>query len=88
MPYFVYILRSQKHGRFYTGSTQDVATRLLSHNSGYVPSTKTGVPWEVAYVEQFETLRDATKRERQIKARKSSRYILSLIGPHPVRRHS
>ena len=85
MPYFVYILQSHKHGRYYIGYTTDVQARLDRHNSGYVPSTKLGIPWKVVHVEQFSTIQDATRREYQIKAMKSTEYIKRLIKSRPVR---
>jgi predicted GIY-YIG superfamily endonuclease len=34
MPAYLYILRSQTTGRYYIGSTQDLAARLKHHNCG------------------------------------------------------
>ncbi|MFM8458828.1 MAG: GIY-YIG nuclease family protein [Chthoniobacterales bacterium] len=45
--YHVYVLRSEKTGRRYVGSTQDIAARLLQHNSGQFLATKHGIPWKL-----------------------------------------
>ena len=80
MSYFVYILRSERSGRFYVGSTHDVRLRLQHHNDGWSPSTKPYRPWVVAYVEEFSAKPEALQRERQIKRMKSRTYIERLIA--------
>jgi len=75
----VYILYSENIDRYYTGVTNDIAWRLERHNQGWGRYTKRGIPWEVVYIEQYVNKTDAMKREREIKSRKSRRYIESLI---------
>ena len=38
------------------------------------------MPWELKYTEQFDSLPDAKKREKEIKNKKSRIYIESLIN--------
>lgn len=40
---------------------------MLRNNSGYVKSTKFGVPWELKYFEPYTTREAALSREYQIK---------------------
>ena len=75
MAYFVYILKSDKNGRYYTGSAQEVEARLAEHNRGSEISTKAHRPWSVVYTEAFETRAEANRRERQIKSMKSRKWI-------------
>ena len=42
--YFVYILFSEKHERFYVGHTNSIDRRLTQHNQGANPSTKPYTP--------------------------------------------
>jgi len=77
--YFVYILESLSSGRYYVGSTRDIWRRLGQHNSGKTTSTRNDRPWKLVYFEQFQSMSDAIKRERQIKSRKSRIYIENLI---------
>jgi putative endonuclease len=77
--WFVYILYSQKLDRYYVGRTEDIEWRLERHNMGWGRYTKGGIPWEVVYFETFSTKREAIKREREIKNRKSRQYIEHLI---------
>jgi len=79
MVYFVYIIKSQKDGRYYVGSTQDLEERLLRHNQGRSKYTKNRGPWKVVYLEEYSKRGDAVKRENAIKNRKSSDYIEGLV---------
>jgi putative endonuclease len=79
MPHFVYILKSQKDGSYYAGSTQDVADRLKRHNQGRSKYTKSKRPWDLIYVEEYPDRSAATKREREIKNRRSRCYIEGLV---------
>jgi hypothetical protein len=45
MSYWVYILRSEDTGRYYTGSTEDIDKRVIDHNGGRVESTRAYRPW-------------------------------------------
>ena len=74
----LYIIYSKKINRYYTGITEDM-WRLERHNQGWGRYTKRGIPWKVVYTEDFETKSDALKREREIKNRKSKKYIESII---------
>ncbi len=76
--FYVYILRSQDSKKYYVGSTQDVTNRLREHNQGETRSTRQGIPWEIVHVEEFQTRRDAIRKENQIKARGIARYLSSL----------
>ena len=79
MQAFVYILFSQKLGKFYVGSTSDLERRITEHNRGKEKFTKTGVPWILVYKEVFEELKQARQRELYIKKMKSRMYLERLI---------
>ena len=76
--YHTYILQSGKNGAYYIGSTSDISRRLAEHNSGKVRSTKTGVPWDIYYVEAAQDRKTAILRERRIKSWKSRSMIEKL----------
>ena len=80
MPFSVYILESQKNGRYYVGQTDNMHERLEKHNRGEVQSTKADRPWTLRHQEVFETRSNAVKREKAIKSRKRRAYIESLIS--------
>ena len=64
----LYVLRSLKDNRTYVGSTDNFDRRLLQHNSGKVISTKHRTPFKVLFTEEFETLKEARKRELYYKS--------------------
>lgn len=66
--YFVYMLKSLKDKKFYTGCTADLKKRLKQHNSGRVRSTKARRPFKLVYWESFRTRSEAMKRERRLKS--------------------
>jgi len=82
--FYLYILQSEKNGRFYIGSCEDVKARLARHNAGATTSTKSARPWKVVYYEEFETRSEAMKREHEVKSKKSRRYIEVLINSSEV----
>jgi putative endonuclease len=79
MGYYVYILQSEKDSSYYIGSTPDVNWRLVRHNLGWSRSTKRKIPWKVVYTECYATKHEALVREKEIKRKKSKKYIERLI---------
>ena len=75
MSYKVYILYSDKIQKYYTGSTNDLSSRILHHNSGYNRSTKGGIPWRIVKVIEAMDRRAALRHERKIKQRGAARFI-------------
>ena len=77
--WFVYILYSENIDRYYVGSTDDLEWRLERHNMGWGKFTKGGIPWKLVYREVYQSKTEALKREREIKRKKSRKYIERLI---------
>ena len=65
--FFVYVLRSEKTGRRYVGSCENLSDRLRRHNAGESKATQHGVPWVLLHVEAFETRSHAVHKERFFK---------------------
>ena len=65
--YFVYILESISTGRWYIGSTQNLDSRLVMHNTGRVRSSKPYLLYKMVYTEMCETRGEAMQREQAIK---------------------
>ena len=78
--YYVYILYSKDFNRYYVGHCEDIDIRLKRHNNRGVPSTKPFVPWALVYNEVFATRAEAANREKEIKNKKSRKYIEYLIA--------
>jgi putative endonuclease len=77
--HFVYVLQSQRTQKFYIGSAEEPLVRLEEHQRGQTVSTRGRGPWALVYQEQFNTLNEARRRERQLKSWKSHRSIQELI---------
>ena len=75
----IYILQSEKTKKFYIGCASEVLVRLTEHQRGQTTSTRGRGPWGLVYQEQFDTLAEARRRERQLKSWKSHRSIQELI---------
>ncbi len=64
---YTYILRCSD-GTFYTGWTVNLEKRINTHNSGKgAKYTKTRLPVELVYFEEFSDRNAAQKREYEIK---------------------
>jgi putative endonuclease len=75
----VYMLQSESTKKFYIGSASEVLGRLAEHQRGQTLSTRGRGPWALVYQEEFDTLAEARRRERQLKSWKSHRSIQELI---------
>lgn len=75
MFYYIYVLRSEKDGMFYTGYTNNLKERLTLHNDGKVSSTKNRVPFILIYFEGCLNQQDATHREKYLKTAWGKRYL-------------
>ncbi|MDP3791451.1 MAG: GIY-YIG nuclease family protein [Candidatus Omnitrophota bacterium] len=65
--YYVYVLKSEKDGKLYTGHTDNIERRLSEHNSGRVRSTAARKPFIVLHFETFPTKSEARWQERCLK---------------------
>jgi putative endonuclease len=75
-----YVLKSKKTSKHYIGHCADLDDRMKRHNDGRSVSTKSGVPWELIYFEEFETRSLAVKREKQIKSYKNGTAFKKLVN--------
>ena len=81
MPHLTYILYSEDLDKFYIGSTSStMEERLDKHLTDHKGYTGKAKDWEVKYLEEFPTVNEARKREREIKKWKSRKQIVRLIG--------
>ena len=66
--FYAYILRSEQNPeRFYYGFSSDLKKRLKVHNQGGNVSTKTGIPWTLAWYGGFKSESAASDFERYLK---------------------
>ena len=79
--FYVYVLYSTSHKRYYVGLTNDIERRLVEHNAGKMPSTKAYLPWIVVHIEKFETRLEARSREKFLKSAAGRRWRNQHIRP-------
>ena len=77
--YYVYVLKSKKDNKNYTGYTGDLRKRLTEHNEGKSVSTKNRRPLELIYFEGCLNSMDAKKREMYLKTTYDKRYIKNRV---------
>lgn len=77
--FYVYVLRSQKDGNWYTGFTNDLRKRFYQHNHGQSSHTKGRGPFELIYYESYKNREDARSRESQLKSGQGKAYLRSRI---------
>jgi len=77
--FYVYFLYSEKDGKFYTGSTNDLKRRLQEHISGNVTSTKNRRPLKLIYYEACLSEEDGQQREMYLKSGMGKRYLRNRI---------
>ncbi|QGY48202.1 GIY-YIG nuclease family protein [Maribellus comscasis] len=73
--YWVYVLKSIKDGKYYTGYTKDLPSRFEAHQNGLVESTKNRRPFKLIYFEGCLNQQDATKREKHLKTHYGKMYL-------------
>jgi len=77
--WYVYVLQSQKDGKLYTGSTNDLKKRLNDHNNGQVGSTKHRRPFKIVYYEAGLSGHKARIREQYLKSAWGKRYLKNRV---------
>ena len=68
VPYYVYIMASQKNGTLYIGVTNNIGSRVLAHREGRGSSfaRRYGVT-RLVFMEIFDDVNEAIAREKELK---------------------
>jgi len=72
---YVYVLLSEKDGKFYTGYTENLQGRLEAHKKGTVTSTKPRRPFKLIYSEACLDRKDAIRREKYLKTHHGKMFL-------------
>ncbi|WP_369413837.1 GIY-YIG nuclease family protein [Lentiprolixibacter aurantiacus] len=67
MPFYVYIISSERLGRFYVGQTNNISKRIFEHNQGMSAYTSKGIPWQLECIIEKPNLKEAIILERKLK---------------------
>ena len=65
--YYVYIIKSEKDGSYYTGMTKNLRKRLKEHNEGKVKSTSFKNPYILVWYCAFPSKEKAIEFEKYLK---------------------
>ena len=76
----VYVLRSHKNGRLYTGSTDRLEERLREHARGKTAYTRDAGPFELVYSEDAADRLEARRRERFLKSGQGREELKRILG--------
>ena len=76
---YVYALKSTTRNYIYVGMTADINDRLRRHNSGYEKTTRSYRPFDLIYLEQFESRKEARVKEKYLKSGVGKEYLRNLI---------
>lgn len=75
MMYYVYVLKSKKDAKLYTGFTSDLRKRFKQHQEGKSQATKGRGPFLLIYYEACLNEEDALAREIYLKSGMGKRYL-------------
>ena len=81
----VYILQSEKNGKYYIGSTTDLNRRIFEHNSGKTKSLKYLLPMRLLFQQSFESLIAARRMEIKLKKMKNRNIINQIIADREIK---
>lgn len=77
--FYVYVLRSRKDEKWYTGFTNNLRNRFKEHNEKKVLSTRGRPPFELIYYEACINEGDAGAREKYLKSGMGKRYLRNRL---------
>lgn len=77
--FYVYVLYSKIHNKFYIGYTGDLKQRIQDHKNNRVNTTARFINIRLVYYEACLSKKDAMKRERQLKAGYGRAYLRNRL---------
>ncbi|MDD2753391.1 MAG: GIY-YIG nuclease family protein [Candidatus Portnoybacteria bacterium] len=77
--HYVYVLKSDRDGNWYTGYTNDLQKRILEHNKGLNFATKDRRPLKFIYCEASLNEKDAKAREKYLKSGMGKKYLKNRL---------
>ena len=67
--FYVYVIYSNKLGKYYIGQTNDLKRRIAEHIAGKSTYTSRANDWVMVYYEAFRSRSLAMRREKRLKSR-------------------
>jgi putative endonuclease len=84
MPH-VYIIQLS-NGKYYVGSTENLARRMLEHSQGASPYTSHYLPVTLVFSQEYESIHNARLVEMWIKKQKDKRLIIKIIEEKSIKK--
>ncbi|MBC7536626.1 MAG: GIY-YIG nuclease family protein [Ferruginibacter sp.] len=78
--YYAYVLKSIDHDYIYKRHCQDIEKRIRQHNAGMTISIRPYLPFELIYVEEFETENEAIARKKYFKTSAGRRFLKARLA--------
>ena len=82
--YYIYILRNTSKNFIYVGYSEDLKSRIASHNKGENTSTKHYTPLELIHYEAYRNIKDAKRRELYLKSNKGRATLMTMLKEYFV----
>jgi len=77
--YYIYILHNTSKNFIYIGYSEDLKSRVVSHNKGENTSTKHYAPLELIHYEAYKNIKDAKRRELYLKSNKGRTTLMTML---------
>jgi len=77
--FWVYVLRSLKDGKQYTGYTKDFSRRFQEQNAGKTESTRRRRPFIVDHLEWYDDEESAKSREKYLKSGRGREELKEIL---------
>ncbi len=77
--YYVYILYNKVKDFIYIGFSEDLKTRVKTHNKRENKSTKNYLPLDLIHYEAYRNIKDAKRREKYLKTNKGRTTLLTML---------
>lgn len=78
--YLVYVLRSRRLGFLYKGITNNLERRIQEHNQNLSIPTKGKGPWDLVFVQELETRKEARELEKFLKSGVGRELLKEISG--------
>lgn len=77
--HYVYVLHNLSKNFIYIGYSEDLKSRVNSHNRGENKSTKAYVPLELIHYEAYKNEQDAKRREKYLKGNRGKTTLKTML---------
>jgi putative endonuclease len=77
--YYVYVLHNFSKNFVYIGYSEDLKTRVATHNKGKNKSTKPYIPLDLIHYEAYLNMKDAKRREKYLKSNKGRTTLITML---------